>query len=480
MHRLTKASDHLPFRVKFIYGLGDWGNTTTSTIFIFFFSFFLNDVARLQPLYAAPVLLIGGIWDAINDPIIGVLADRVRSRWGRRRPLFLLGALPLSISFIMMWWVPNWDSQILKACYYTLVYIVFDTAFTLLTIPYSALTAELTEDYDERTHLTGYRMAVSMAGGMIAAVVVPMLRDAFADVRTGYMVAGIIFGSLASVPYFLLFFNIRERPLPVDPHPLSIIKGFVYTFRNKAFPLCRHDLHDRLDHGQPGRRVDAVLRYHWMNMADKLDIILGLVQASALICIPVIVWLSGKFGKQRAYAVGLVWWAAVMLALAFLPPQARTLAYVLAGLAGLGIAAAHVIPWSMVPDVIEADEMETGQRREGAYYGFLVFMHENRFGLHPGPHAMDFPPHRLPARRCAAELDPDRHTGDDRPGAGRAAAVFHSTWHGATRSTAPATPPCARSWLNSARSAAGPPRQTDLRRPFMGATGSSASPWFWL
>jgi glycoside/pentoside/hexuronide:cation symporter, GPH family len=371
---MSISSDHLPFRVKLIYGLGDWGNTTTSTIFIFFFSFFLNDVARLQPLYALPVLLIGGIWDAINDPIIGVLADRVRSRWGRRRPLFLLGALPLSISFIMMWWVPNWDSQILKACYYTFVYVVFDTAFTMLTIPYSALTAELTEDYDERTHLTGYRMAVSMAGGMIAAVVVPMLRDAFADVRTGYMVAGIIFGSLASVPYFLLFFNIRERPLPVDPHPLSVIKGFVYTFRNKAF---RYAAMIYMTAWITVNLVAALMQYyvtHWMNMADKLDIILGLVQASALVCIPVIVWLSGKFGKQRAYAVGLVWWAAVMLALAFLPPQARTLAYILAGLAGLGIAAAHVIPWSMVPDVIEADEMETGQRREGAYYGFLVFI----------------------------------------------------------------------------------------------------------
>jgi GPH family glycoside/pentoside/hexuronide:cation symporter len=320
------------------------------------------------------VLLIGGIWDAINDPIIGVLADRVRTRWGRRRPLFLLGALPLSITFALLWWVPDTESQLLKACYYAVVFVMFDTAFTLLTIPYSALTAELTEDYDERTHLTGYRMAVSMAGGMIATIAVPVLTGLFRDVRTGYLAAGIIFGGLAALPYFLLFSTIRERPLPAQQKPLSVIKAFFYTFRNKAF---RYAAMIYMTAWVTVNLVAALMQYYvtyWMDMAGQLEIILGLVQGSALVCIPVVVWLSGKMGKQRAYIVGLVWWAAVMVALAFLPQQARTVAYILAGLAGLGIAAAHVIPWSMVPDVIEADELETGQRREGAYYGFLVFI----------------------------------------------------------------------------------------------------------
>lgn len=112
---------------------------------------------------------------------------------------------------------------------------------------------------------------------------------------------------------------------------------------------------------------------YWMRMGDQLEIVLGPVQASALVFVPVTVWLSRRMGKQGSYAVGLSWWAAVMLVLAFLPPTARPLAYVLAALAGFGIAAAHVIPWSIVPDVIEADELETGERREGAYYGFMVF-----------------------------------------------------------------------------------------------------------
>jgi glycoside/pentoside/hexuronide:cation symporter, GPH family len=368
------SSQKLPLRTKFLYGLGDWGNTTTSTIFQFFFSFFLTDIARLSPLWAAPVLIIGGIWDAINDPIVGVMVDRTRTRWGRRRPYFLFCAIPFSIVFIMLWWVPPWDNQMLRAAYYMVAYILFDTVFTLLTVPYGALTPELTEDYNERTTLTGFRMGTSMAGGLIAAISVPMIIGMFHEAKTGYLVMALIFGGLAGLPYFMLFFNMRERHSDAPPPSFNLVESFLHTLRNRAF---RYVAMVYMMAWITVNLVAALFEYYvtyWMHMADQFNILLGLVQLSALICIPIIVWLSGRHGKQKAYVSGMVWWAAVMLGLAFLPPSARTLAYVLGGLTGLGIAAAHVIPWSMIPDVIEEDEYETGERREGAFYGFLVFI----------------------------------------------------------------------------------------------------------
>ena len=226
------GSQKLPLRTKIIYGVADWGNTTTSTMIIFFFSFFLTDIAHLDPLYAAPVLLFGGIWDAINDPIIGMLADRVRTPWGRRRPLILIGSVPLAISFFLLWYVPGWQNPLLLAAYYLAVYLVFDTSFTVVTIPYSALTAELTEDYDERTGLTAYRMATSMAGGLVAAVVLPLVADQFADPKTGYMVVALIFSLLALVPYIILFFGIHERAAPIKKASINIVDGFVSAFNS--------------------------------------------------------------------------------------------------------------------------------------------------------------------------------------------------------------------------------------------------------
>lgn len=374
MAAVSTAPERLPVRTRLIYGLGDWGNTTTSTFMIFFFSFFLTDVAKLSPLYAAPVLLIGGVWDAINDPLLGVLVDRVRSRWGRRRPIFLFGALPLAVTFIMLWWVPPGASQVQLAAYYTIAYVLFDTAFTLVSVPYSALTAELTEDYDERTTLTGYRMAVSMIGGLAAAVGVPLIADQFGDPRAGYFLAALIFGILAGLPYLMLFVSIRERRADEQGKPLNIAAEFLLTFRNRPFRFAAGIY---MAAWTTINLVAALMVYYltyWMRMGGQIEIVLGLVQVAALVAVPVIVWLSGRIGKKSAYIFGVSWWAVVMLALAFLPPGAEMLTFLLAGFAGIGVAAAHVIPWSIVPDVIEADELATGQRREGVYYGFLVFL----------------------------------------------------------------------------------------------------------
>ena len=368
------AHDRLPFLTKLIFGFGDWGNTTTSTIFGFFFAFFLTDVAGIDPIYAAPILLIGGIWDAINDPIIGVLADRVHTRWGRRRPLLLLGALPFSLSFIMLWWVPPWTSILAKVAYYAVAYLLFDTFFTLVAVPYTALTPELTEDYDERTRLNGFRMTVSMAGGLIAAVAVPTITRMFPNIRTGYLTMAIIFGALACIPYFVLFATIRERFVAVDQAPMNLLTSFLHTFRNRAF---RYTAGIYLTGWVTVALAGAMFQYYLtyvMGMADQLEIILGLVQGGALICIPIMVRLANRMGKTRAYQVGVGLWVVVMLTLAFLSPNAKTATYFLAISVGLGVAAAHVVPWSIIPDVIDTDELETGRRREGTYYGFMVFL----------------------------------------------------------------------------------------------------------
>jgi GPH family glycoside/pentoside/hexuronide:cation symporter len=333
------AASRLSFMTKFIYGLGDWGNTTTATIFGFFFAFFLNNVAGLQPIYAAPVLLAGGIWDAVNDPLIGSLADRVRTRWGRRRPFFLLGAIPFAISFILLWWVPPFDTQLGKAIYYALAYIFFDTMFTIVSVPYAALTPELTDDYDERTRLNGFRAGVSMVGGLIAAVAVPVVVDAFVNKRDGYMLVAIIFGVLAAVPYFLLFFQIKERFSAVA-HQMDIFKGFLITWKNRAF---RYASGIYLTSWATISLAGALFQYYvtfWLRMPDKVDIVLGLMMLSTTLFIPVMVVLTNRLNKKRAYILATGFWVVVMLAISFLPQDAGTAVFFLAAAAGVGIASA--------------------------------------------------------------------------------------------------------------------------------------------
>jgi GPH family glycoside/pentoside/hexuronide:cation symporter len=365
--------EKLSLKTKIFYALGNWGNTTTTTIFGFFFAFFLTDVVHLKPILVAPILLLGGVWDAINDPLVGVFVDRVRSRWGRRRPFFLFGAVPYALFFIMLWWIPPWTDQIALAIYYIFAYLLYDTAFTVVSVPYSALTPELTEDYDERTSLNGYSQAVSIAGGLIAAISVPVLKDAFPEQKTGFFIAGLIFGILAFLPYLLLFFTVNERFSHTKQISYNAFEGIRITFRNKAFLYAAGIF---LTAWAAVNLVGTELLYYLkylMDMEKDFDLILGLLMGFGLFCVPLVVWLSGRKGKKNAYVISMAWWIVVMLILFILPQEFCWIIYILAASAGLGVAAAHVIPSAMIPDVIEQDELETGLRREGTFYGILVF-----------------------------------------------------------------------------------------------------------
>jgi GPH family glycoside/pentoside/hexuronide:cation symporter len=423
----------LSLRTKLVFGFGDWGNSSTSTIFGFFFAFFLNNIAGVQPIYAIPVLLAGGIWDAINDPLIGVFADRVRTRWGRRRPFFLFGAIPFGLSFILLWWVPPFESQAALSVYYSLVYILFDTTYTFVAVPYSALTPELTGDYNERTSLNGYRMVVSVVAGLVAAVAMPFFVEQVADKQAAYLAVATVFGILAIIPYLLLFFFIKERFQNVESAKFSIFKGFQLTWRNKPF---RYAAGIYTTAWVSVSLAGALFQYYltfWLRIPTQVDVILGLLMVSTLIFIPLIVFLSKRLGKQKAYIIALGWWAVVMISLFLLPPYFTPVIYFLIAGAGIGVAAAHVIPASMIPDVIDQDELDTGFHREATYYGWLSCSW--RFPL--ADTGFQFP-HRTPW----LPFNPNQRSGRSGFSSVRFALRFwvdRSCWPGNTRSPGKAT-----------------------------------------
>jgi len=164
---------------KIIYGAGDLGFSLTSTIVGAYFLFFLTDVVQIKPAVAGIAILIGKTRDYINDPLIGHLSDCTRSRWGHRRPFLLFGAIPFALAFIMMWYTPPFTSTTALTVYYAVAYDVFDAAATFVYMPYFALTPELTEDYDERTSLTSYRMFFSIFGSLLAFTVPLMIVGTF-------------------------------------------------------------------------------------------------------------------------------------------------------------------------------------------------------------------------------------------------------------------------------------------------------------
>jgi GPH family glycoside/pentoside/hexuronide:cation symporter len=367
-----RSSDRLSLKTKLLFSTGDLSTSIPLAIVMFYQLYFLTDVAGLPPALAAWAVGIGRIWDAVNDPLFGLISDRIRSRWGRRRVLLLFGAVPLGISFAMMWLVPPWGPLALTA-YYAVAFILFDTIFTAVHVGYNALTPEMTPDYDERSSLNGYRMVFSIAGTLGAIILATVLSWTITDSQALYAVVGLMLGLAAIFPPLIVFAITRERPSEELPEPLPAREALRATLTNRPFLLV---MGLYLLSWTAASILAAALVYYanyYLRVPDQANYFVLVAQGSAILFIPPTVWLARRLDKRRAFIFGSLAWIAVLLGIAAVQPDQVSLAYLLAALAGFGIATAYVVPWSMVADIIEYDQVKTGQRREGSYYAFASF-----------------------------------------------------------------------------------------------------------
>ena len=370
----TPAREKLTRLAKLAFGAGDLSPAIVAAINGFFLNAFLLDVAGLRPAMAGSIFLIVKAWDAINDPIVGVLTDRTKSRWGRRRPWLLFAAIPFGLFFFLQWLVPplsDWG----KFWYYLVVAILLDAAYTAVNVPYAALTPELTHDYDERTSLSSYRMSFSILGGVFAAFLHTVIVGKFANVYTGYMVSAAIWTFFIIVPNWITFAFTREVHFKEDrPKGPGFFEGLRIAFSNRAFVLVTLIyLMSWLSIQFVQTNLILYVKY-WMGAESQFGTLVLAVQVSAFLFVLLWTRVSARIGKQTTYYIGMSFWIVVEIILFFVQPGQMRLLFVLAILAGGGVSIGYLIPWSMIPDVIEMDELETGQRREGVFYGFFVFL----------------------------------------------------------------------------------------------------------
>jgi GPH family glycoside/pentoside/hexuronide:cation symporter len=369
-------SEKLSFWTKVAYAIGDLPNSVgPGTIVPFWYLFFLTDVAHLNPALAGVTILIGGIWDAINDPLVGLLSDRTRTRWGRRRPYLLFGALPYGVTFALMWIVPPIQNQVGLCLYFALIYILFDTAFTFVGCPYTALTPELTLDHDERTSLTTYRMFVSIVTGLLAAIGFALVFEGTPDRQTAFVVMGVACGALFVPTVLVTFFGTRERAEFQAEPPPPPLEGLRFVMRNREW---WYTLGMRLTSWMPVDIASAVFAYYliyWIKMDEMgASLVQAVILASATVCLPLVLWMARRWEKKTAFIISIGSWAVVMLGTLLVPQGARPLAYLVAILVGPGVSAAHVLPTAMSADTLEVDELASGKRQEGTYAGFEVFV----------------------------------------------------------------------------------------------------------
>lgn len=383
---MTSSKHTLPLATKIIYGSGEFGLASTGMMRSVFYAFYLTDVVGLDPRLGSFGALIGLIWDSINDPLVGILTDRVRSRWGRRRPFLLIFAIPFALSFILLWSAPAWDSQLALLIYVTLAFMLADTFSTLISIPYLSLTPELTPDYDERTALSGYRSIFQLFAGFAVVVAAPMIVDAVIEngfsQQRGFVLASALFGALGVVPYLLIFFTVRETSDSEQTKTFPIRQTLRIAWSNIPFRFATA-IH--LLNWVAVDMVAVVFPFYllyWIAQGDLLAKVsflgmnlaletafFGLLMLVCIATLPFWMWLSRRRDKREAYVFGLVFWIIVEILIFVVQPDQMAFLLVLGGLAGFGVAAAYVLPDALFADIIEWDELRTRRRQEGIYYG---------------------------------------------------------------------------------------------------------------
>jgi len=353
----------------------------TSNLIAFSFLIFLTEVAGLTPLAAGTVLLIGKIWDAVNDPIVGLLSDRTRSRWGRRYPWMFLGTIPFGLTFFMMWVVPGLDGTSARFWYYVLASILFQVFFTVVNLPYTTLTAELTQDYDERTELTSFRLAFSVGGAILALALGLGVTQFISNEQQQYWMIGGICALFSVAPMLWCIFGtygyaqrkLARRPALTQEVGMPFTQQLRVVLSNRAFwfvvglYLCAW---------MALQITASILPFYvteWMGLESYFLAAL-LVQGTAVIFMFICNRISQRVGKQGLFFIGIGVWLLVQLALFFLQPGQTAFMYGLCVIASFGVATAYVVPWAMLPDVIELDELQTGYRREGIFYSFMTLL----------------------------------------------------------------------------------------------------------
>lgn len=390
----TKSGNRLSFFNKFFFGMGEIPNTTAKTALGVIFMIYLTDVVGLAPALAGSVFMIGRAWDGFSDPMMGFITDRTRTRWGRRRPFFLIAAIPMSLVFYFMFFPMALGSQVQKLVVYTILYVLFMTFITIYAVPYLTMMTELSDDYSERTSIANFRMFFSLIFGLFAVVVPEMIAKSYVPkglkqavkqglesseamipyLQEGYSLAGTIIAAMLLVFPAILFLTTKERYKDAKKSPrLEILKEFKQLLKNRPFLLL---LLIYIGSFAAINVIEGFVLYYikyWIQDNSVFEILMVTVVLVGVFSLPVWTLLTKKFGKRNTTVFALAFWAVTQLGWMLIDGNTpHIIVYITGAIIGLGYGAAHTMPWAIFPDVMDHDELESGKRREGIYAGLMM------------------------------------------------------------------------------------------------------------
>ena len=373
---MEAKSERLTIWQKIGYGLGDIYGGGSGVVISFYYLIFLTDVVRISPALAGTVILISKIYDSITDPFEGIIADRTRTRLGRRRPYLLAGIPLVFLSFFALFYPYSMASETTRFISVMLSYLFFSTVVSIVMLNYNALHAEITLDYHERSSLSSIRIFFSTVASIVAALVPLEIVKIFPDVHEGYIVMGLAFGAFFALPYVATVSAVKERPeFQRPPEPFNWRKAFIEPFKNRTFV---YTLAMYLFAFVAIDTVSTIVAYfvkYYLQRSSEVSYVNGTLLVAQVVSLPFYVALSKRSSKSKGYILGLAIWVVAMIFSFLLSPASSTLwIYLFATVVGLGTGGIVVMIYAIFPDIPDVDELASGERREGIYAALVTFI----------------------------------------------------------------------------------------------------------
>ena len=368
-----------------------------------YFTIFLTDVVNISLQQAGIVVMIATIWDAVTDPVMGIITDRTRSKFGRHRKYLIWGIPVILISYSLLWnsfGINGKENPQLAMIYFVLVYMLYKTAFTIVSVPHTAMLPELAPEYNLRTQYNSVGYLFNSAGMVPAFGIAVLILGIFgsgsnitSESKTPFLVIGIVLAIFFSISVFLTFKTTKEKPsLGMHVEPLDIkyiLREYVLVFKNKSFR--QYFFMSVAYQFSTGFYANSKVYYikYLANQYSRyalFNAVAGVAEAGAF---PLNYALTMKYGKQKCgnivtplmiagLAIGLFmqtdnggkwsWVFAVLMMLSMILYPF--------GMSGLGFVSTNIFP-----DLTDVDELITGRRREGVIATFSTLIKKSIAGV---------------------------------------------------------------------------------------------------
>lgn len=354
------------------YGVGDLGINLYFISAMTYLTYFYTDVFGLSAASVVSLMLVARIIDAVTDPLMGIIAERTRTRWGRLRPYLLFGAPVLGGFAVAIFTTPTGSADT-KLLWAYVTYVGFGLAYTIVSVPYSALTASLTLDYDERTVLSTVRMAFAFAGGLAVSWGLPKMVGWFDSEAFGYRSVMIGFAVLATLLLWLTFWQTDERYQPPANQKLALADSVKAVFANP--PLLT--VFVIFTGGMLSFTLrQATTAYFFKYNVGRPDLIgdFFLVTLSVMfVGLLVTPRLTERVGKAKGIVFGALLTLVGLLGFYLTPNDAISTLFFWGCVISLGGTPIAVLGWAMIPDTVEYAQWRHGVRADGAIFAFASF-----------------------------------------------------------------------------------------------------------